>query len=96
MKISNITTLAALLLLIGFSQESLARDLGGAANAYVSSILPIAKKVTLGGVLAGGGMMCIPGGAFLGRTILSGSVLGSVIVYGAPTLFSFLGNVFGA
>ena len=73
-----------------------ARDLPSAAASYTSNIKVIAQALSVTGIVAGGGLMQIPGAAGFGRKTLAGGLVGGLCAFGAPAFQSLMTTVFGS
>lgn len=93
-KLIIVASIACVLVAI-YPELAVARDLGSAATAAVSTAKTIARALSVFGLIVGGIMMQLPGLSNFGKTTLGAGIIGCVCTFGGPAFVSFLENVFG-
>ena len=94
----QVALIAALAVMVCLADGNwaMARDLDAAARAYTNTIKSIGQVMSVGGVIAGGICMQIPGVAQFGKGVLAGGLIGGRCSFGAPAFVSLLTTVFGS
>lgn len=87
--------LAGLVVMVWASPAHAARDLETAANTVTKKATTIAQSLSTLGVITGGMIMQIPGGADMGRKTLKAGLFGCLCSFGGPAFIKAIQSIFG-